>query len=554
MAALLSLAEPAVRVIRTRVPANRAFWRVIIGGSLLATLTLLLLYRSSGIICVPGMNWCYGTKENNYYAPSRQQDGEKMDDSQPVPEWPVTPSSTTAKQTPLPSPSSTPQPTPGGSNAWQEAILSDLGINPSDLSLGKEQCQDLFPKILKDVERPWENFQGFEHIIDDQITLIQLREGRMKLSIINQKIIIHETNLPSINYRASALATLQSLHDALAATNETFRPIDLVMDMKREVPDVTDPVWAFTRLGRENNIWLMPASNYLFGFNGHAAAKAYKDTIERAAKDSGIISSSHGTRPFIPQPQLADIGPTRESFIADIQAYESTVNFTDKLPLVVGSWPSGQSPQGNLYKAHLDDMLFGQHWGQHTVENDDSSGIDGYGANVDMKKEPARALCQHKYIFWDPSFGTELIDSAALCASVVFKRKAYFHTVYGMLVEADHGFEHNNHKTYKPSKDPVLERWANQAKKMHNGEGLGSLSEQNVIFVREDLHDLPKKAEAVGRMPEFGRSLAQNQAMIYRQRYLTRAAAACLWRQLVRSYGEVYTNIKYDGSNKKELA
>ncbi|KAJ2894516.1 uncharacterized protein MKZ38_007466 [Zalerion maritima] len=559
MKALLSSTEPLRQAIICRLPANRAVLRLMIGAAIITALLFLLHLEQPSSLCSPGSKLCFSSPEQATFAQDPSEDTstpgtsasnhQNSQGNQPeagpateteVVEPGMEPTTTLVVAAKTIEPVS--EPTKKPESEWHEAINAPSDFDPNDLTIGKEACYVSFPRILDDVKRPWMHFADLG-IIDDEVNWIDLTEGRMKLSIVDKKILIHDVNLPTVKMRADALATLQSLHDALNSTDEVFNSIDFVMDVKDKVPDVNDPVWVFTRRFQENRTWLMPSSNFLFGFHPDRVSSTYVNAVEKGAAAARIVvdsSKAKLTRQFVSQPQLGNMGPTRERFIANVQEYEQSVEFEEKITRAVATWPSGHPPGGrNPTKAFLDDQLFGEEWGIHTDPRDKSSGIEGYGKDVDVEKDPGRALCQHKYIIWDESFGSNYIDSVGICGSVVFRGKSDWIDLYSELTMADAGFDAGSRKPYRPSQDPVLGRW-------HDGTHITQMIKHNLVYVRTDMQDVKYKIQALEKMSAYARSIAENQAKTYRKRYLTRAAAACYWRTLVRAYGDIYSSIKYE--------
>ena len=289
----------------------------------------------------------------------------------------------------------------------------------------------------------------------------------------------------------------------------------------------------------------MPSSNFLFDFDEETAPQSYVNRVEMAVKVSGIIDARRAgsevgqqSREFIPQPDLGEIGGTRESFVAKIQEYESSIDFTQKQGLAVASWPFNRAPEGNLYRSHLNKALLGQSWGVHMDPSKKSSGIAGYGRD---EADPASALCQYKYIIWDSTFGPDYISGPGLCGSVVLRRRQNWITLYSRITAA---MNPGRGRVYIPEEDNLLDVFHEKNSKWEKDP---SLRRHNAMFIRDDMEDVPAKVEKLEQdiMPGYAMNVAANQARLLRMRYLTRAAAACYWRTLVRVYGEVYTSIRY---------
>ncbi|KAF1954587.1 hypothetical protein CC80DRAFT_526673 [Byssothecium circinans] len=63
--------------------------------------------------------------------------------------------------------------------------------------------------------------------------------------------------------------------------------------------------------------------------------------------------------------------------------------------------------------------------------------------------------------------------------------------------------------------------------------------EQNFIQVERDFSDLESQVQQMLNNPERAKIIAHNSAKTFRDRYLTPAAQACYWRELIRSWAEV---------------
>jgi hypothetical protein len=63
--------------------------------------------------------------------------------------------------------------------------------------------------------------------------------------------------------------------------------------------------------------------------------------------------------------------------------------------------------------------------------------------------------------------------------------------------------------------------------------------DQNFVQVERDFSDLESKIQQLLHDSQLAKTIAQNSAKTFRDRYLTPAAQACYWRQLIRSWAEV---------------
>ncbi|KAB8225585.1 glycosyl transferase family 90-domain-containing protein [Aspergillus novoparasiticus] len=65
---------------------------------------------------------------------------------------------------------------------------------------------------------------------------------------------------------------------------------------------------------------------------------------------------------------------------------------------------------------------------------------------------------------------------------------------------------------------------------------------QNYIEVERDFSDLESKIEPLLDDPSTAQRIANNSVRTFRERYLTKAAEACYWRQLFEGYGHVWNS------------
>ncbi|KKZ65208.1 hypothetical protein EMCG_08915 [[Emmonsia] crescens] len=65
---------------------------------------------------------------------------------------------------------------------------------------------------------------------------------------------------------------------------------------------------------------------------------------------------------------------------------------------------------------------------------------------------------------------------------------------------------------------------------------------QNYVEVERDFSDLEEKMEALLHDEEHAKLIADNSVKAFRERYLTKAAEACYWRELINGWGIVFSN------------
>jgi Glycosyl transferase family 90 len=74
----------------------------------------------------------------------------------------------------------------------------------------------------------------------------------------------------------------------------------------------------------------------------------------------------------------------------------------------------------------------------------------------------------------------------------------------------------------------------------HHAALLSSGFEANYVKVNRDFSDLETKIHQLLDEPEVAERIAENSIRTFRDRYLTPAAEACYWRELISAYGSVF--------------
>ncbi|KLJ10407.1 hypothetical protein EMPG_14221 [Blastomyces silverae] len=76
---------------------------------------------------------------------------------------------------------------------------------------------------------------------------------------------------------------------------------------------------------------------------------------------------------------------------------------------------------------------------------------------------------------------------------------------------------------------------------------------QNYVEVERDFSDLEEKMELLLRDEELAKRIADNNVKVFRERYLTKAAEACYWRELISGWGTVFAQTKTSGREQEVL-
>lgn len=74
----------------------------------------------------------------------------------------------------------------------------------------------------------------------------------------------------------------------------------------------------------------------------------------------------------------------------------------------------------------------------------------------------------------------------------------------------------------------------------HHAALVVSGPEANYVQVKRNFSDLEEKMTLLIKHPHEAKRIAHNSVKVFRDRYLTPAAEACYWRELILAYGKVY--------------
>ncbi|KAI1978859.1 hypothetical protein LOZ53_002808 [Ophidiomyces ophidiicola] len=76
-------------------------------------------------------------------------------------------------------------------------------------------------------------------------------------------------------------------------------------------------------------------------------------------------------------------------------------------------------------------------------------------------------------------------------------------------------------------------------REVHHSALVASGEEANYVAVKRDFSDLAEKIKHLINHPDISERIARNSVEVFRDRYLTPAAEACYWRELVLAYGKI---------------
>ena len=213
-------------------------------------------------------------------------------------------------------------------SSWQY----EYGRDDQNVGLAEDQCLVAFPGLFEDINHGVEYWQGagtfFESILDQ----IDIVSGLTRAMIFDGHLYVIATKSETEDYRQKAVATLSSIHRALAGyPNPRELPnLEFVFSIEDKAEDFAGngfPLWALARKATEEWLWLMPA----FGF------WAWDDIIDDESNE---------------------IGPYDEIVEKAIQV-EKGMSFANKEPKLV--WRGETSFAPELRRALLDQSK-GKEW------------------------------------------------------------------------------------------------------------------------------------------------------------------------------------------------
>ncbi|TPX18421.1 uncharacterized protein E0L32_011662 [Thyridium curvatum] len=396
------------------------------------------------------------------------------------------------------------------SSAWQDAYRSAAGLlgkhasaaagggwsyrrDADNLGMTSAQCQAAFPGLFDEITRARSNNDMF-HIIQDELDAIRIANGRIRASILEGKLHIIQASLNNLEERARALAILGSIHDAVISAPTPVPDIEFVISVNRHVEDITQPIWTPDRMKDDIKVWLMPET-----------AMIVQDSY--ASPETGKARNA--------APGDYQVG-FRDSLVADIENIESTLSFADKTKQLRGIWIDDDGHQEPARQKALVRVAEGQTW--------EDAHRNASGSSSDPASSSVAELCRYSFLAHDSSYNTALTDGALLCDSVIVTTRPTWITIYHGLMYANQARYHSHDREH-----PAVADW-------ESGGGAGI---QNVVVAADDWGDLQVKMRGLLRLPGVAGRIAANNRQTFRERYLTAAAGACYWREMIHAYGAV---------------
>ena len=304
--------------------------------------------------------------------------------------------------------------------------------------------------------------------------------------------------------------------------------IEFVISVNSHVPDLTKPLWVPDRREDDENVWLMPETRFvieeLAGVSKSTSGKRSKNQPRKRWiwGDSGNKGAGTSTEETENHQEISTV--TKSQLISEIEDLEGSVPH-QKRNRLVGVWRNEDTPE-NARQKQLVRVADGRAWaeGQTVIVGIESqnSTKPSAGGRKDHRKSISE-ICRYLFLAHDSSFHISLTDGPLLCSSVIMTTKPKWIQIYHPLMLADPDHYHMGDVEH-----PVVRNWA--------GEGP---DRQNTVLVADDWGDLDVKMKGLLEHPEVAATIAENNVETFRKRYLTNAATACYWREMVFAYKDV---------------
>jgi hypothetical protein len=307
--------------------------------------------------------------------------------------------------------------------------------------------------------------------------------------------------------------------------------VEFVFSVQRQVLESKLPMWVFERReGEDEKVWLMPSPGYVPA--GNSPSSSGKATGREDVSANALPQLFDGLHESANSFSEADIDGVRErrQLMDMIEFLEASTPFGNKIKKLAGVWTMDDVPKTTRQKG-LAWATTERSWAQY----DRTRSVPTL-AGIDMLNETALSstwndragklsqMCRFQFLAHDTSFHISIADGPLLCTSVLLTTKPKWIRVYHSLMLA------NTNRFHLGDADhPEVKGWGGS-----NGAG-----DQNVVLVADDWGDLQYKVEGLLRYPEAAETIARNNADTFRRKYLTSAATACYWREMVRAYSSV---------------
>jgi hypothetical protein len=153
-------------------------------------------------------------------------------------------------------------------------------------ALNQQQCQSAFPGLFEDIARGGKFWSTHGRLSAAELDEIPIQHGMARAFVANGQLYVVTARSKGEDHRRKILATLSSIHRALAADPEraSRRDFEFVFSVEDKVDDVTKaewPVWVFARTPTEEGVWLMPDFSFWAWDNPDNYMGPYDQVVER---------------------------------------------------------------------------------------------------------------------------------------------------------------------------------------------------------------------------------------------------------------------------------
>ncbi|KAI1609289.1 glycosyl transferase family 90-domain-containing protein [Exophiala viscosa] len=125
-----------------------------------------------------------------------------------------------------------------------------------NLMLNSQQCEQAFPGLFEEVERPVRDRLS-SPITLDELDSLPRQNGYVRAMIYNQQLYVIDT---TGRIYSRGLATLHALHRAILSSPEILPNIEFAFNVDDRIPP--DAIWGYARQKEDTKVWLIPD----FGF------------------------------------------------------------------------------------------------------------------------------------------------------------------------------------------------------------------------------------------------------------------------------------------------
>ncbi|KAI1779164.1 glycosyl transferase family 90-domain-containing protein [Hypoxylon cercidicola] len=350
-----------------------------------------------------------------------------------------------------------------------------------NLFLDRSRCRAAFPGLFDDIDRLVADRRSKPITITEMENLSGQEENWMKANTRDHAVgYIDNGNIHVTSYRRStfsrALASVHALHRAVITAPEPIP--DIVFNLLPGDSTKNASVWGLCRHMGDNITWLMPDFGF-WAWPEPGVGSYIKVQQEAREMEQGVP---------VPRDALEAASPESPAETATVYTW------ANKIPKLV--W-RGAVYINEYQRKKLMDVAKDQPWAD--VRDIVWTGPGKPPANLLSVSE----FCKYKYIMYVEGHAySGALRSQQNCRSVIVAPPLNWTTHYQHLMRRD-------------------------------GPG------QNYVEVAKDFGNLAETIAWLEQNPEAAERIADNSARTFRDRYISRAAEACYWRELVHGWAEV---------------